>query len=42
MSDIVTKIAFHSLNHGFVPPELNETFLVLIPKKKKPKNINEY
>ena len=39
---VVTKTVLDFLNHGIVPPNFNETRIVLIPKIKDPKRVTNY
>jgi len=39
---VVTKTVLDFLNHGIVPPNFNETRIVLIPKIKDPKLVTNY
>lgn len=39
---MVARLVLPCLNHGCIPTELNETFVVLILKKIKPKKITEF
>ena len=38
----VTQVALDFLNHGMVPPNYNDTQIVLIPKVQNPRKIIEY
>lgn len=42
VGDLVSKTVLSALNQGKVPLELNETFLVPIPKKKQPEKVQEF
>ena len=42
MGECVTKTVLDFLNLGNVPPNFNETHIVLIPKVKKPTKITQY
>lgn len=39
---LVTRPVLSCLNHGCISTEQNETFVVLVPKKKKPKKITKF
>ena len=41
-STCVTQAALDFLNHGIVPPNYNDTRIVLIPKVQNPRKITEY
>ena len=42
MSDVVTKTVLDFLNLGVIPPNFNDTHIVLVPKSKNPKRVTEY
>ena len=42
VSNCVIKTVLDFLNHGSLPPNFNETYIVLIPKVKNPTKINQY
>jgi len=42
MGNVVTKTVLDFLNSGVSPPNFNDTYIVLIPKCKKPKRITDY
>ena len=42
VGEVVTKTDLDFLNLGFAPPSFNETHVVLLPKCKEPKKINDY
>ena len=42
VSDCVTHSFLDFLNHDFVPPNFNETHVILIPKIKYPTKITQY
>ena len=39
---VVAKIVLDFLNHGIIPPNFNDTHIVLIPKIKDPKRVIDY
>ena len=39
---VVTKTMLDFLNHGIIPPNFNDTHIVLIPKIKDPKRVTDY
>ena len=41
-SECVTKIVLDFLNLGIIPPNFNETHIVLIPKIKNPMRVTQY
>ena len=41
-SECVTKTVLDFLNLGIIPPNFNETYIVLIPKTKNPINMTQY
>ena len=41
-SECVTKTILDFLNLGIIPPNFNETYIVLIPKTKNPMNMTQY
>ena len=42
VGDCVTKTVLDFPNHDIIPPNFNETHVVLIPKIKNPKKITQY
>lgn len=38
----VTEACLHWIQNGTIPKEVNETLIILIPKKKSPKKLDEY
>ena len=42
IGNTVTKMVLDFLNFGSAPPKFNDTYVVLIPKNKDPKNIFDY
>ena len=39
---VVTKIVLDFLNHGIIPPNFNDTHIILIPKIKDPRRVIDY
>ena len=42
IGNVVTKTVLDFLNFGIVPPNFNETHIVLVPKIKEPKKVIDY
>ena len=41
-SNCVIQVALGFLNHGIIPPDFNDTHIVLIPKVPNPRKITDY
>ena len=42
IGNVVTETVLDFFNFGIVPPNFNETHIVLIPKIREPKNVTDY